>query len=189
MRPQPVMRASAGTAPTRGPSSRNVPGSSRCSMRSRAVRLPRSCCFAIFSGPPISLAAALRAARSSSRSAHSFTYTPLRSWSRRLPTMALRPASGAHGIDGREELLDRRTGAGDALVGVAGEATQLTRVAPELLGSRPERLERFGQLREGLLGRARVELVDAHAGELLRELTCHRHGSRDQLLAAVGRTG
>src|SRR6266513_2032216 len=57
--PWPVTTPSAGalSEPSRSlaskPSSTNVPGSKSRSIRSRTVRLPRSCCLAILSTPPI----------------------------------------------------------------------------------------------------------------------------------------
>src|SRR5690348_7340245 len=57
--PWPVTTPSAGALSepsrfwARSPSSTNVPASKSRSMRSRAVSLPRSCCLAIFSSPPI----------------------------------------------------------------------------------------------------------------------------------------
>src|SRR5204862_7714264 len=47
------------------PNSQNVPASIRRAMRSRAVSLPWSCCFAIRSSPPPSFAFSRRSARSS----------------------------------------------------------------------------------------------------------------------------
>src|SRR3954464_12652028 len=47
------------------PNSQNVPSSISRSRRSRAVSLPWSCCLAIFSSPPPSLARSRRSTRSS----------------------------------------------------------------------------------------------------------------------------
>src|SRR5690349_7102181 len=47
------------------PSSTNVPSSTSRSIRSRAVSFSRSCCLAIFSSPPPSLATRRRSCRSS----------------------------------------------------------------------------------------------------------------------------
>src|SRR6266581_730905 len=47
------------------PNSQKVPSSINRSIRSRAVSLPWSCCLAIFSSPPPSLAFSRRSARSS----------------------------------------------------------------------------------------------------------------------------
>src|SRR3954467_6436355 len=47
------------------PNSQKVPSSISRSRRSGAVSLPRSCCLAIFSSPPPSLARSRRSARSS----------------------------------------------------------------------------------------------------------------------------
>src|SRR5215469_17434654 len=70
--PKPVTTASAGERTPgclpRIPNSSKVPGSNRRSIRSRAVSLPRPCCFAIRSGPPMARASPLRFSRSSTSS-------------------------------------------------------------------------------------------------------------------------
>src|SRR6478672_5335777 len=74
--PQPVTTPSAGASTPSiarwakwgrpcSPISKKVPSSISRSRRSRAVSLPRSCCLAIFSSPPPSLARSRRSSRSS----------------------------------------------------------------------------------------------------------------------------
>ena len=58
---------SAGCGPC-APTSKNDPWSKKSANRSRAVSLPRSCCFATRSAPPISWIFARRASSAATRS-------------------------------------------------------------------------------------------------------------------------